>query len=287
MPRDAHNAVATYFRAKRRELMALAELPVCEHPGLTGGHREQIYRTYLADLLPRRYSVGRGMVYGLFHRSREADIVIWDSHAYPSLPLHDHSFYFAESVRAVIECKSTWSAAEFRDVLTKAQAVRDIVPHRETSLADELAQIQLDIACLKAGKSHEGLLISTHHIATMAMFLKGGQKATPEEMLAMCQDEIDLVWPDILLFLEPGVLAIKVDPTDDGGYGSVMFFRFEEDSLLGFSTTLLKTLDDRVVHSEARFYLDRYAFPLLDAEPYFTHTFRLMRFAPGRIPLWK
>lgn len=143
MPASERNetakAVANYFRAKRRELMALADLPVVEHAGLRGSHREQIYRTYLADLLLRRYSVGRGMVYGQFHRSREADIVVWDSHAYPTLPLQDHSFFFAESVRTVIECKSKWSSAGFADVLDKSRAVRDIVPRKELSLADELA----------------------------------------------------------------------------------------------------------------------------------------------------
>ncbi len=287
MPQEANLAVAEYFRAKRRELMALADLSVCGHPGLTGSHREEIYRTYLADLLPRRYSVGRGVVYGLFHRSREADIVIWDSYAYPSLPLRDHSFYFAESVRAVIECKSSWSTVEFSDMLEKAQAVRDIVPHRDLSLADELAQIQLDIACLKADRSHEGLMISSHHIATTGIFLKGGQRAKPEELISMCRDEIDLVWPDILLFLEPGVLALKNDPVDDVGHGSIDFFNFGDDALLAFSSALLKTLDDRVVHSESRFYLDRYAYPLLDASPIFSAPFRLMRFVPGRVPLWK
>jgi hypothetical protein len=287
MRRDANTAVAEYFRAKRRELMALADLPVCGHPGLTGSHREQIYRTYLADILPRRYSVGRGVVYGLFHRSREADIVIWDSHAYPSLPLHDHSFYFAESVRAVIECKSSWSTSEFSDMLEKAHAVRDIVPHREPSLADELAQIQLDIACLKAGRSHAGLMISSHHIATTGIFLKGGQRVDPEELLAMCRDEIDLVWPDILLFLEPGFIAIKNDPAEDEVHGSIDFFRFADDALLAFSSALLKKLDDRVVHSESRFYIDRYAYPLLDANAFFSAKFRLMRFAPSRVPLWK
>jgi hypothetical protein len=287
MPREANVAVADYFRAKRRELMALAELPVCGHPGLTGSHREQIYRTYLADLLPRRYSVGRGVVYGQFHRSREADIVIWDSHGYPSLPLHDHAFYFAESVRAVIECKSSWSSNEFSDMLEKSQAVRDIVPHRDLSLADELAQIQLDIACLKAGQSHRGMMISNHHIATTGIFLKGGQKADPQELLSMCRDEIDVVWPDILLFLEPGVIALKSDPPYDELIGCLEFFNFGDDALLAFSSALLKTLDDRVVHSESRFYLDQYAYPFLNAEAFFRTEFRLMRFTPGRVPLWR
>jgi len=285
-PNQTGTAVAGYFRAKRRELMALADLPVADHSGLRGGHREQIYRTYLADILPRRYSVGRGMVYGEFHRSREADIVVWDSHSYPSLPLQDHAFYFAESVRAVIECKSNWSATEFSDVLDKARAVRDIVPHKELSLADELTQIQLDLISLKLGKPHQGLLISGHHIGTTALFLKGGKKLAPDQIIKSCKN-LDDSWPDVLLLLEPGLLALKAYPDDTEIHGSIGFFSYGEDSLLAFSTALLKLLDDRVVHSESRFYLDGYAYPFLQAEPFAVYEFPLTRFAPGRQALWQ
>lgn len=283
---DTGEAVARYFRAKSSELIALADLPVTDHPGLRGSHREQIYRTYLKDLLPRRYSVGRGMVYGQFHRSREADIVVWDSQAYPSLPLRDHSFFFAESVRAVLECKSNWSATQFADVLDKSKAVRDIVLHKEPSLADELAQIQLDLVSLKLGRPHQGLLISGHHIGTTALFLKGGKRQRPDQLIKSCPD-LDDSWPDVLLLLEPGLLALKVYPDETGIYGSIMFFRYGEHSLLAFSSALLKLLDDRVVHSESRFYLDVYAYPFLRADPIAAYDFRLSRLPPGRQALWQ
>lgn len=279
-------AIRSYFQAKRKELMALGELPVCKHSGLIGGHREQIYRAYLADLLPRRYSVGRGMVYGMFHQSREADIVVWDSHTYPSLPLLDHSFFFAESVKAVIESKSNWSADEFSDVLLKCKAVKDIVPTKEPSLADEVAMLQLDVASLKHGTPHEGMLIANPHIGTTAMFLRGGSTVTPKQLIALCSESIDEAWPDVLLFLESGLLVTKNYPTDDSNHAHLAFFNYGDNALLAFSTALLKLIEDRVVHSESRFYLEQYAFQILTEAPGFTSKFKLTRFAPGRVPLW-
>ena len=287
MHSEASKAVIDYFRAKRRELIALADLSVCSHSALKGGHREEVYRTYLSEVLPRRYSVGRGMVYGLFHRSHEADIVIWDSNAYPSLPLSDHSFYFAESVRNVLECKSIFSMSELKDMLVKSQAVRDIVPHKDLSLRDEIEGLRLEVISLKAGQPHRGLMISSHHIATSGMFLKGGQNTSPADLLAACHDEVDMVWPDVLLFLEPGVVAIKFDQGPDSVNGGIAFFDYGEDALLAFTTSLLKTCEDRVVHSESRFYLDRYAAPVLDREPFHVVEFRLMRFVAGHVPLWR
>ncbi|HEY6141449.1 MAG TPA: DUF6602 domain-containing protein [Thermoanaerobaculia bacterium] len=284
---ETSDAVIDYFRAKRRELMALAELPVSAHAGLRGSHREEVYRTYLSEILPHRYSVGRGIVYGLYHRSREADIVIWDSHAYPSLPLRDHAFFFAESVRAVLECKSNWSLAEFRDVLVKSQAVRGIVPHRDLSLRDEIAGLRLEILSLKAGQPHQGMMISGHHIAAAAMFLTGGQTADPQGLIGACHDEIDFVWPEIVLLLEPGILALRFYHGDDETKGGIAFFRYGEDVLLAFTTALLKTVDDRVVHSEARFYLDRYGAPALEVEPFHVAEFRLWHFAAAHVPLWR
>jgi hypothetical protein len=103
----AAERVAQYFRIKQRQLRESAQLAVCDHQGLAGSHREEFQRIYLREVLPHRFSVGRGMVYGIVHRSREADIVVWDDQNYPRLPMSDHSFFFAESVRAVIEPGST------------------------------------------------------------------------------------------------------------------------------------------------------------------------------------
>src|SRR5438105_3579214 len=85
---NTQEQVRKYFRVKAKQLAATADLSVCDHPGLIGSHREELQRVFLRELLPARFSVGRGMVYGAFgHRSKEADIVIWDSQNYPSLPI--------------------------------------------------------------------------------------------------------------------------------------------------------------------------------------------------------
>lgn len=135
---STQDRVARWFRVRRRQLLDAADLPVCEHSGLAGGHREQFQRLYLAEVLPRRFNVGRGMVYGFMHRSHEADIVIWDGDNYPSLPMLDHQLFFAESVRAVLEAKTRFSTVEFDDVLRKSRAVRDIVVNPQSGLDDEI-----------------------------------------------------------------------------------------------------------------------------------------------------
>lgn len=129
-------------------------------------------------------------------------------------------------------------------------------------------------------------MISGHHIGTTALFLKGGKRQDPERLMKSCRDP-DESWPDVLLLLEPGLLAIKDYPDETGITGRIGFFKFGEESLLAFSSALLKLLDDRVVHSEGRFYLDGYAYPLLNAEPLAVFEFRLSRFPPGRQALWQ
>jgi hypothetical protein len=102
----APERVRKYFRAIRSGLLGAAEEAVCNHSGLTGGHRETVCKEYLGKVLPKRFDVDRGMVYGFAHRSKEADIVIWDSMNFPRLDMPDHTVFFAESVRAVLEVKT-------------------------------------------------------------------------------------------------------------------------------------------------------------------------------------
>lgn len=48
-----NDRVRDYFRVKARQLVAAAALPACEHAGLAGGHREELQRLYLTQVLPR------------------------------------------------------------------------------------------------------------------------------------------------------------------------------------------------------------------------------------------
>ena len=274
---ETSERVRGYFRTKAKQLLTLADLRVCEHPGLTGSHREEIQRLYLRDLLPRRFAVGRGMVYGTFQRSREADIVIWDADNYPSLPMADHGFFFADSVRAVLECKSTWSSAEFLDVLGKSKAVRDIVPEPAMTLADEVAVLSAQVAAMRTEAAYEGMLSFGHHIATAGLFLRGG--GSVDAGLAATCEEIDEEWPDLLLLLEAGRLVIK-DYTDEGGV--LHFFNLGDDALLVFTSALLQLLADRSVQFESPLNLLLYGMPIDAPVPVASVSFGLSRPPPMR-----
>jgi hypothetical protein len=53
---------------------------------------------FLEDFLPKRYSVGRGVLFDDFgHTSKEADIVIWDDQNFPRLHEGGHTLFFVNS----------------------------------------------------------------------------------------------------------------------------------------------------------------------------------------------
>lgn len=283
---NTQDQVRKYFRVKAKQLAATAELSVCDHTGLIGSHREELQRVFLREVLPARFSVGRGMVYGAFgHRSKEADIVIWDSQNYPSLPLLDHSFFFADSVRLVLECKSRWSADEFGDVLEKCKSVRGIIAGRSLNLREEINMIQQDIYALREGLEHDGALIMPHHIATAAIFLTGGDSINADWVSDERLEEVDEKWPDVTLFLGPQRVVIK---RYEDGQGWLEFIDIREDSLVAFTAEFLALLSERLVHVEEPFYLMRFAFPPgNEPKPTARIKFPLVFPPPNRVPLWR
>jgi hypothetical protein len=283
---DAQVRVREYFRVKTAQLRAASVLPSAEHAGLAGSHREELQRIYFSEILPQRYQIGRGMVYGSMHRSREADIVIWDSLNYPSLPMLDHSFFFAESVRAVVESKSRWSPDDFADVLRKSRAVRDIIPFPGLNLDDTVAMLQLEVASLRSGHEHDGFLTTKPHIGTAAVFLDRGSQVFADEA-SIPHDTVenaDDCWPDLMLLLQPGRVVVKVYG-DDGDY--LCFFELGDDALLFFTHGLLSLLTDRVVSTEAPFYFSAYASEVLETQPCMVLPFQLTRPSVARRPLWR
>lgn len=265
----------------------MSEQAVVEHSGLRGSYREELQRIYLREILPGRFNVGHGMVYGLFQRSKEADIVIWDAANYPSLPLVDHALFFAESVRLVLESKSVWSTEEFSDVLDKCRSVRDIVPARAPTTEDEIAIINLRLHAIENGLQHDGMIISPPHIGTAAVFIRGGQTAMTDlsEIDSNVFDEADDSWPDLVLWLEPGRIAFKQYP-ESGGTGYVEVVDYDEDGLFVFTSSLLKLLSDRSVTTEDHFYLDR-CMMRVEGREISSRQFRMTRWPTERRPLWR
>jgi hypothetical protein len=283
---SGESRVLHYFQAKSRQLLATSDLAVCEHPGLSGSHREEFQRIYLREIIPRSYEVGRGMVYGQFGRSREADIVIWDAQNYPSLPMLDHSFYFAESVRAVIESKSRWSMNDWGDVQEKTRAVRSIILEYSPNLRDEISMLHQDIAALKTGREHNGALIVRPRIGTAAVFIEGGRDflrnpdAISDDIEAYAED----AWPDVTLFLREGVVVTKHEDGEGDPY--VGFYRLKNDALAVFTNTLLRILTDRTVTANGKFYLDNYVRSVVKLEPYAAVEYQGTLWPTGRTPIW-
>jgi hypothetical protein len=279
---DNLQLVRQYFRAKSRQLSAMSDLAVAEHGGLQGSHREELQRIYLREILPHRFSIGHGMVYGVHGRSKEADIVIWDADNYPSLPLTDTSLFFAESVRVVLESKSDYHIQKFRDVLTKCRSIRGILDLRQPSVDDKIALIRQELEALKAQQEQpSGMVIIRPPIGTAAVFIGHGENAL-KNLDKFSDDDFndaDVSWPDVTLLLKPGRIALKQYPQGAGDEGFIEVFDHGEDSLFVFTNHLLRLLADRSVAVEDTFYMDLYMkldnntpissrpFPLLNPRP--------------------
>ncbi len=274
----------------REVLLAKARAVGKTHPGLIGGHRETLIGDFLSPMLPRRFSIGRGMVFGIAHRSKEADIVIWDSSNYPSLQLQDHQLFFSESARVVVEAKSNWSTNEFENVLIKCEAVRNIVPTHAPNIADKVARIEVELHALQHNRGHDGILLSQPHTATAGFFFFGGSNFDLDFVKDEWLDNADDSWPDVLILLEPGIVVAKHYVTGDtflSGEGYLEFIDAKEDCLLVYTAALIALMNERSVQVEDPNYLSIHIQGILSNLTAQTTTFSLTRPAPGRVPLWR
>ncbi len=280
---NIHELLSQYFRSKTLQLLAASDEAICEHSGLKGSHREDLIRIYLDHILPHRFNVGRGMVYGLYHKSKESDIVIWDSHNYPCLQMQGHSMFFAESVRLVLEVKTNFNNNELDNILEKCESVKSIVPMSEPNIDDEIAMLNLKVNSLITGENIQGMLISKPHIATGAVIFRGGKNFTIDSITKEMIDKADDFWPDIMILLEAGKVIIKQyneDMAETNAY--IEFFEAADDALLLFTSSLLGLISDRSVNVEDPFYLKKYAFPIFNKMKSSVIPFKTLRFTPGR-----
>jgi hypothetical protein len=287
---DVQDRLQRYFRQKAVQLLAAGNEDVTDHSGLHGAHREAVIRNYLQPILPQRFTIDRGMVYGLMDRSRECDIVLWDAYNYPCLSMEGHKFFFAPSVRGVLEVKTRWEARERNDVLEKCHALHSLIGFSKPSLADDIAMLQLDVAGLKQGLTHSGILSLKPRIATGAIFLFGGGAFSLDTVVKeVGEDEIQDSWPDLLLLLEAGLVVIKEYDQESesmNGQGYLRLFDAGQDALLVFTAMLLGLITDRSFQVEDPLYLVEYITNLLSSLPLTQKEFPVFGPLPGRVPLW-
>lgn len=260
--------IQAYFRSKAKQLLAASDQALSDHAGLRGSHREAVIRLYLQDVLPGRFTIGRGMVYGPRSRSKEADIVIWDSMNYPRLEMNDHTLFFADAVRAVLEVKTRYSKEDLNDIVDKCRAVRDIVPEdTQPNLETILTSMGLEMRALRENRPFPGFMTAPFHIGTGAIILHDGSTFSTKSIDAKTAEEIDDAWPDVLVLLEAGKVVVKEYAVDGHGFaagGKLSVVTAGEDALLLFTDELLRRLVERSVYVESPLSLEKYVNQHLD-----------------------
>ena len=177
-----------WFRSKRDEILA-ASRQAMDHPGLIGSHRESILRRFLAELLPGRLSVDRGIVYSPNHRSGECDIVIWDQSNFPRLTMFDHSSFLIESVSLVIEVKSNYSLGALRECFENSLRLRrmSIGSHASPELLADwrIESLEERVAALEAGLILTDTMIVHPRVAYGVIFIAGGESIAPSDVVPL------------------------------------------------------------------------------------------------------
>ena len=82
------NILTTYYHGIAQQLRAEVDFinTLFQHQGVKGAGNEGVLRDLLIRFIPKRYSIGTGIVIDRFgNQSRQCDIVIYDTFLYPSL----------------------------------------------------------------------------------------------------------------------------------------------------------------------------------------------------------
>jgi hypothetical protein len=277
--------IRAFFQSKTQQLLAVSRQAVVEHSGLKGAHREEIINIYLKEILPKRFGIGKGMVYGLAHRSKEVDILVWDEQNYPELRMLGHSLFFAESAKAIIEVKTRWNTAEFEDIKGKASSSKGIFKTQKTNIIEHLTLLENQISAMQYQQEFSGILSTPYHTAFAAFIFQGGENFSLEEITEEQLSGIDDNYPDLIVFLSAGrVLAKEYDRHEDGSMSGQAFLRLYEskdDTLLLFTEFLMGEIMERTVLTEYPFYFRDYFFSLTSKMRFTELEYPMTRPLPG------
>ena len=257
--------IKQYFENKTDQLLAVSNQAVCEHNGLKGSHREDLIKIYLSEIIPKRFEIGQGMVYGAFTRSNETDIVLWDSFNFPKLKMNGHSMYFAESVNAVIEVKTNYNSDAEKNVVVKSKTAKSVIRQHRHTINSRLFDIEARIESLYNSNEYEGCLSVSESIKTCAIFINGGENFETEQLKKF--EDLFVEWPDVVLFLKAGKLTVK-GYDEEKGVDFIRIYQSGKDSLLLFTKYLLEILSEQVVLVEGALYFDDYIIREIEEIPY-------------------
>jgi hypothetical protein len=288
---DTQQLIREFFKNKTKQLLAVSDQAIVEHPSLKGTHRENIIDIYLKEILPKRFGVGKGMVYGIAHRSKEADLLIWDEQNYPELRMLGHSLFFAESAKAIIEVKTTWSSDVFKDIKEKSFTSKHMYRNHKPNIIDHLEMMENRFYALAENKTFEGTISSPNHILFSGFVFWGGEQFSIQNLTDDELNEVDDYWPDILIFLNAGKILskeyIREDEDSMTGNSVLRLYNTGEDTLLIYTSLLLGELMERAVHTEYPFYFTDYIYDLFSRIQYDEIEYPITRpFPGGKKTIW-
>lgn len=124
--------VEQYWTGVASQLQVEADVfsRLVEHNGEAGRANELALARLVSQLLPGHLDVGTGVVFDSEgNRSKQADLVVFDRGAQPQILAQSTQLLFpVETVRMVIEVKTTLSSAEIVEVAEKARRLRALRP---------------------------------------------------------------------------------------------------------------------------------------------------------------
>lgn len=130
---DIHNL----FKEISEQLLAeFRKIAGVKHSGGKGDLREDAFRAFLSDYLPKRYAVGRGEVITPENQvSGELDIVIYDpTHCPVFIRSSSHSVYPLESVYGAINMKSHLDSGELAEAYQNVASLKNVLIRRSFQL---------------------------------------------------------------------------------------------------------------------------------------------------------
>lgn len=186
IPESGAALVKSWLDALEDILRSQAELAgLLGHSTSIGDAREFFVKEVLSTILPRAIHVGRGIVFSASHRSRQVDVVLYDSR-YPLLEVTaGFGLYHIEGVVATIEVKSRLTGKTLTESLNNCLSVMDVSPH--------LAEEQLNRAAEEFMKSRacslEQAVVSVCEALTTPTFIFAFRSGLTFKSIAQHVDE--------------------------------------------------------------------------------------------------
>jgi hypothetical protein len=210
----------------QQKLLAL-ELEVArarfKHKGNRGADVEAAFRHFLANHLPRRYSVGTGEVISAFgdsgkQRSKQIDVII-NNDAQPLIyPIDAAGLHLVEGVSFCGEIKSTISPSKFPEVFLEARAVKS------------MKKMLYDGGLVKRNPL-------SHYVKRVPYFLfayesRGKKEDFLLQVLLFIKERRSIPLDFILLFDKGLILIVSPEPKIPGfGENGTINFEFDEDEI--------------------------------------------------------